>query len=249
MLTHIHSDESRSVLPQIFFIAICVMLSGLIVVDCFANEKPANASIPAYRQMRLSSILLKSTDASGIEQHAIHMQKLDEILGILHAHAASYPTRFASDDDRDQARGDAEKLSEFFDVTVTTDSDDAGMLLRAAMLNAMGHHLDVKGCAKKANAFFERLVELKPDTANVHQQYGFFLGSSGQSKKAIVHLTMARELGAPVTVSLAMAHFAAGNRREAIRLLTVQVSQNPSDRQATSLLAAIQSNRAFVKSK
>ncbi|QDT09495.1 hypothetical protein K239x_14410 [Planctomycetes bacterium K23_9] len=192
---------------------------------------------------------MQSTSVDGQVSHGLNMPRLDEVLNNLHRHAASYPTRFANEQDQARARDDATKLSVFFDTLDQPDQKDGGMLLRSAMLNAMAHHLDIAGSMSKADQYFERLIQLKPDAANAHQQYGLFLASSARSKQAVKHLTQAKLLGARVGFPLAMAHFATGDRNAAIEQLNLYLQNQPHDQKARRMLAAIQDNRAFVKSK
>ncbi|NND97139.1 MAG: tetratricopeptide repeat protein [Pirellulaceae bacterium] len=219
----------------------------LLISMCAAAGRAETKSIPAYVQPNFRSILTVRENADGTNVHAVDMKALDTVINGIRRHAGGYPPRFANKADQELARRDCQKLAKMMDVMVGDRSNDPGMLYRAALTHSMAHHLDVKTAAKKADAYYERLLDLNNDDVQGQLQYGLFLADSSRTKSAIVHLQKAMQLGADADVALAVAHVADQNLAEAKRILDDYVAKNPDDERAQKILWAVNAGRVKVK--
>ncbi len=183
--------------------------------------------------------------------------RFDRALADLARHAQNYPPRFEDEDERGRAKADLERLgAAIARVTAPREGpeDDAAdteegllkeNLLRAGRLWAIGHNLDIETASKRALAAYERLLDLDPDHAEGHFQFGAFLGGTAvYQRRAVTHLERAVELGHDgARRALGITYLMLGEQEEALTHLEEYARRFPQDDRVKQLIAAIREGR------
>ncbi|MBU0752444.1 MAG: hypothetical protein KJ787_05990 [Gammaproteobacteria bacterium] len=202
------------------------------------------AAYAAYDPQRL----LTTTETPAGKKHGLDVAYLDRMLGALASHARNYPPQFDSPQDRQRAVQDVKVLAGMLDALLIGPTPHPELLLRAGLLNGMGHNLDIPGCADKAAAAFGRLLQADPAHARGNLYYGNFLAGSARPRQALPHLEMAAAAGLPeASYSLGMTWLSLGDRQKAIEHLTAYQQRSPSDTAVGRLIEGIRNGKVELK--
>jgi tetratricopeptide (TPR) repeat protein len=211
-----------------------------------AAVAPADAAYKEYGTHDIATVLGTRRGADGKDKHFLAMPVVDAISADLAAHALRYPPSFRTTEERQRAENDAQRLAGVIE-TVTkrdpTQKDDVSseLLLKLAMLEAIGSNLDLPGSAGHAVATFERLLAREPDNRWANYHYGVFLaGTATLQGKAEPYLKKALALGInDAHFSLAMLHVSLGDDAAAMQDFEAWLKLHPDDEAAKKLVEAI----------
>lgn len=163
-----------------------------------------------------------------------------QVLGDLYVHASNYPPQFDSEQDKQRAQRDLRVIMNSLPVLVEVPAPDQRLLLDAAVACSIGHNFDIPRAAENAVKYFERLLALNPENPAANQQYGAFLGNTGQVKQGIPYLKKAQGLGvAEATYSLGLSYMILGDKKAALENLEKYQSTHPQDSRVATLIKAL----------
>lgn len=187
----------------------------------------------------------------------VNIPALQNALGNLGEHAGEYPPQFDNDADRQQAINDLAPIAIVLDNMVENSAASGNAseahlasLLMSARLAWFGHNLDQPGYGEKAEANYQKLLQLSPANrkADIQDEYGRFLASVGKADAAVTQLRAAYKSGnRDSAVPLAMALLAQDKRNESVKVLKEYTRANPNDAQAQELLSAIESGQISIQ--
>jgi hypothetical protein len=121
----------------------------------------STASAKEYGHYDPQRLLITSETPEG-RTSAFNVTYLKQILDDLFLHAKNYPPHFDTLQDRQRATRDAELLSQMLDVMTDSPTATPQILLSAALVNHIGHNLDISGAADKASSIFQRILKVSP---------------------------------------------------------------------------------------
>jgi tetratricopeptide (TPR) repeat protein len=209
---------------------------------------PGAAHAGEYGHYDINKIVAVSRSESGQDSVTISFMYLGQLINDLQSHAASYPPRFDSPDDLGRARADVKALSGILDIAVNTPSPSQKLLLRAAVLNSVGHNLDVPGTGQRAMAAFAALLRQAPDDPQANFLYGKFLFDAGRPADAIPILQKATSLGfANADYFLGLAYLTTGDKEKALETLERYAKHAPNDANAPKIIDAIRNGQVHIK--
>ncbi len=216
----------------VFAISLC--LSSLAYAKEYGNYDP-------------KKILTVSESTSG-KKYGIDGRYLDQMLSDLAFHARNYPPRFDSPVDRQRAERDIRALSGMLDVLVNSPNPHPEILLRAGLLNSIGHNLDIPDSGKKTSSIFNKLLSTTPMHPKGNHVYGTFLAGAGKPKEAIPYLERAHSLGVPEAgYSLGMTYLSLGDKQKALGYLENYQRNAPNDTSVGRLIEAIRNGKVEFK--
>ena len=155
-----------------------------------------------------------------------------QMLNDLGSHAGTWPVKFDSIDDRHRAEHDVALLSAQLD-TIADNFRDESMLLRLALLHAVGHNLDIQGSSEKAIAVFDKVLERWPNDPQANYRYGIFLAGTTKNRDAIPLLEKAKSLGVvDADYTLGLTYMGLGDKEKAIANLKSYTARVPGDENA-----------------
>lgn len=192
--------------------------------------------------------ILKVSETSSGKKYGIDGQYLDQILGDLAFHAKNYPPRFDTPNDQQRAAQDVRVLSGMLDVLVSSPNAHPEILLRAGLLNSIGHNLNIPGSAEKTTSIFHKLLSASPSHPRGNLIYGTFLAGAAKPKEAIPYLERALSLGeSDAAYALGMTYLSLEDTKKALKYLESYQQKNPSDASASGLIEAIRSGKLEIK--
>ena len=180
-------------------------------------------------------------------QHGIDVEYLDQVINDLGRHAKNYPPKFDTPQDKERAIKDVTMLSGVLDGILGTPPAAPDLLLRAGLVNSIGHNLDIPGTGNRANAIFLQLLEAKPDDPYANFAFGAFLGGAGRPLDALPYLQKALELGVSEgAYGLGFAYLTLGNKEQALKYLEQYRASTP-EAGVDELIKAIKDGRVEMK--
>jgi tetratricopeptide (TPR) repeat protein len=202
-----------------------------------------------YGYYQLGKLVSIGTDP-GKRSVSTDVVLLSQILDDLGRHAGGYPPHFEFADDRKRAEKDVTTISNVLGPLTDNFSENPPMLLRVAILHAIGFNLDVPDSFPKAVSTFDKLLKLTPNDPQANYRYGSFLAATTKDGRAIPFLEKARSLdveGADYWLGLSYA--VTGKKAMAIDSLERYTKRVPTDEKANAMLEAIRDNRFNVEVK
>ncbi|MFZ5581603.1 MAG: tetratricopeptide repeat protein [Pseudomonadota bacterium] len=194
--------------------------------------------------------LLTVTETPSGKKYGFDGAYLDQMLNDLAAHAKNYPPQFDTPQDRQRATQDVKVISGMLDTLVNVPNPNPDLLLRAAHLGSMGHNLEIPGAADKANALFQRLLQLEPAHPRGNYLYGTFLAGAGKPREALPYLEKALAAGiADAAFTLGMAHLSLKDQDGALKYLEDYKRRRPGDANADRFIDAIRNGRIEIRSR
>lgn len=211
-------------------VTLFVLLLGLVASTAFAR--------PYGRHDMRRALGVRDT-AEG-QQRYVDTGFIRQVLGDLYAHASNFPPQFDTEQDRQRAQKDIQFIMHALSVLVEKPAPDPRLLLDAAIACSIGHNFDIPRAAENAVKYFERLLALNPENPAANQQYGAFLGNTGQAKQGIPYLKKAQALGvAEATYSLGLSYMILGDKTAALENLEKFQSMRPQDSRVATLIKAL----------
>jgi len=186
--------------------------------------------------------VLKLSESPSGKSATIDMGTLDVIIADLSYHAKNYPPKFDSENDKNRASKDVKILSRMLDIMVKNPKADPRLLKRSATINSIGHNLNIKGAAQKADRDYKNLLAQKPNDASGNSMYGAFLAGSNQAKEALPYLQKAIALGSrDAHFSLGMVYLSQKDTEQALNNFESYKKGKPNDKSVDKLIEAIKS--------
>ena len=193
------------------------------------------------------SILLAKKTGEG-EKYSLDIQAMDRIINDLAAHARYYPPKFESEQEKQRAIQDTQVLSGILETLVSKPDANPELLKRSGFVNSIGHNLDIKGCAQKADRDFKSYLARKPDDPSVNFMYGAFLGGANQGDRALPYLEKAASLEyTDAYYSLGMYYLSKNDRDSALKNFEIYKSHSPKDESIAKLIEAVKSGKFEFK--
>src|SRR5258706_4302319 len=169
------------------------------------------------------------------------LKAIDASLTDIAEHARQYPLRFESEAQRGQIESELLHDLYLLDKAVISYPDNTDILRRAAFANAMGHNLDLPGCAEKAVQSYEHLLQINPADANANYYYGLFLSGTKLFEKSPPYLKKAIELGEPQAhYALAFVYIMQGDPKKALPEFLEYLKVDPDNDRAKKMVADIE---------
>ncbi len=135
---------------------------------------------------------------------------------------------------RDAARLDAEgkcaEAEQYYEAALAKGSPSP------ALLNNAGNHYIVCGQPAKAQAYFEKLLQINPTHPNANLQLARIAAEQKQGKKALEYLSRVKEADPPVLLLRAEALHWAGRRDESLAILDRVAKESVGDARLLFLL-------------
>lgn len=161
-----------------------IVLSALVIfISAVAHAKE-------YGTYDLKRLIIVYETSSG-KKYGVDGAYLDVVLNDLSLHARSYPPQFDTPQDRQRATQDVNELSGMLDIMVNGPTSNPELLLRVALLDSIGHNLDIPGATDKASSTFPKLLAVSPAHLRGNYLYELFLASAAKPVQAIPYLTTA----------------------------------------------------------
>lgn len=220
-------------------------------VKAHATEPAAKAVSRLTRQYgyyQLAKLIAVTQTAPGKPSATINISYFSQILADLERHAGNYPPHFEFADDRKRAEGDITAISQMLDPLTESLSKNPPILLRLALLHAIGFNLDIPDSMAKTLSAFNELLSLTPDDPQANLRYGAFLAATTRKGEGIPFLEKARSLGAAdADYWLGLSYMNAGDKAKAIENLQAYTKRVPGDQRAAMMLEAIRADKVTVK--
>ena len=173
---------------------------------------------------------------------------LEVMLNDLASHALNYPPRFDTPQDLQRAFKDVSALTGMLEVMVNDPNANPEMLLRAGMLNSIGHNLDIPGATGKAISIFQRLLVVSPSHPRGNYLYGMFLAGAGKPTEAIPYLEKALSTGVvDASYALGMTYLTLNDKQRALENLENYQKSKPGDTNVTMLVESIREGKLELK--
>lgn len=233
-----HIPGAHTVMTSGGFRAMPLFLAALTII-LFSLAADARE----YGRYDLNRILSTSETAAG-KKYSLDGVYLDRILDDLARHAGNFPPQFDTQQDRLRATQDVKTLGKIFDIVTNGPAQNRELLVRAGVLNSIGHNLDIPGSAEKADTLFRRLLAEAPSDPRGNYLYGIFLAGSGRPKAALPYLNKALAGGmTDAGYSLGMAHLSLGDKTNALHHLTEYRRRKPNAVHIDTLIEAVKNGK------
>jgi tetratricopeptide (TPR) repeat protein len=136
------------------------------------------------------------------------------------------------------------KISGLLDPLSPNFAHSAPLLLRLALLHAIGFNLDIPDSHDKAVAAYSTLIALTPEDPQANYQYGAFLAATTRKGEGIPFLEKARSLGVVnADYWLGWSYVSVGEKAKAIENLENYTKRVPSDQNAARILDAVRNDK------
>jgi tetratricopeptide (TPR) repeat protein len=207
----------------------------------------ATAQAQPYGPHDPMQILLTKETATG-KTHALDTQYLERILDDLSAHALNYPPRFDTPEDRKRAERDVKLLAKMLGFLTEKPNPHPEILLRAALVNSIGHNLDIPGSAEKAASLYRKLLATAPSHPRGNYLYGLFLDGAAKPAESLPYLEKALAAGVnDAAYTLGLAHLSLGNKAKAIAYLEEYQRRVPGNPNTAQFIDAVRNGRFEIK--
>jgi|HubBroStandDraft_1064217.scaffolds.fasta_scaffold07315_6 tetratricopeptide (TPR) repeat protein len=213
----------------------------LLQICCAAQAKE-------YGHYEVAKVISLSKE-TGKPTATINVAYLTQILDDLGSHASAFPPQFDSAEDRHRAEQDVSLLSNMLDTVAENFSHNPPLLMRLAVLHAIGHNLDIPGSGELAEATFKKLLEVAPNDGLANLRFGIFYAETATKRAdAIPYLEKAKALGvANADYWLGLAYISLGDKPKAIENLKSYTSRVPTDAKTAAMLDAVQNGKVESK--
>jgi tetratricopeptide (TPR) repeat protein len=173
---------------------------------------------------------------------------VDQFLNKLAPHAKRYPTTFDSKVQREELNNELKEILGVMDSAILKFQNDPEVLFRYAFLNAMGHNMDIAGCADKSISAYLRLLDLKPSDKRANYYFGSFLAGTTLFAKSVPYLEKSIELGeGEAHYTLAFVYIKEGKQDEALPEFKKYLEIDPNNDAARKMVNDIENKNLKVK--
>jgi tetratricopeptide (TPR) repeat protein len=170
----------------------------------------------------------------------INYDVLSSHLNEIGVHAGHYPPNFSNDDERKEVE---ERLNSVIAATekLLDESKEERLVFYSAMLNMMGHNLDIPKTGQRADSYFLYLTNKYPK-AEYFYTHGAFLGSTVAMKhRAKPLLEKALSLGNDNALyALGAIYLMEGNKKKALGYYQSFYTKNPNNDNVRIIIDAIE---------
>ncbi len=219
-----------------------------MVIGATLLHVAAMAVANEYGHYDLKNIVTVSETTNGQHTATLNFSLLDQLLDDLSIHNNNYPSQFDSAEDRQRAVSDVTTISKTLDILLDNPNPNSQLLLRAAVLDSVGHNLDITGAGEKAMTAFTALLSVSPADPRANYLYGKFLVSAGKPLDAVPVLEKAKSLGAiNADYTLGLAYLATGDKKRALENLEQYAKRVPNDGNARKLIDAIRNGNINMR--
>lgn len=223
---------------------IALVVISLLSVLSFAEAKEYGN----YNLKQSLKRLITIPDTASGEHTSVHVDYLDQILTDLSFHARNYPPTFDTPEDKARAIEDVKTLTVFLDILVNGPHPHPELLLRAGLLNSIGHTLGIPGTAEEAKLLFQRLLATSPSDPRANYHYGTFLAGAAESREALPFLEKALAAGVrDAAYSIGMTYLILGDRQKALVSLETYQQHHPHDEPLAKLIDDIRNGQFKIK--
>jgi len=192
--------------------------------------------------------ILAVTETPSGKSYGIDVPYLDQMLNDLSLHAKNYPPQFDTPQDQQRATQNVVMLSGMLDILINGPAANPELLIRAGLLNSIGHNLDISGSAEKATGIFQRILTATPSDPKGNFLFGTFLARAGKPKEALPYLEKARAVGvADADYAIGMTYLSLGEKDRALENLEAYKRRNPNDGNIDKLIDAIRNGKIEFK--
>jgi tetratricopeptide (TPR) repeat protein len=217
------------------------------LITAFVLLVSATASAKEYGNYDPKRLLTVSETPSG-KKYGFDGAYFDQILNDLSAHARNYPPQFATPQDKQRATRDVKELSGMLDILINVPTPNPELLVRAGLLNSIGHNLDIAGSAEKASSIFQRLLNASPSDPRGNYMYGTFLAGVGKPKEALPYLAKALAVGVTdAAYAIGMTYLTLGDKEQALKNLEDYKRRKPNDTNVDKIIDAIRNGKIELK--
>lgn len=221
-----------------------LVVFSLLCVFSFAEAKEYGN----YNLKHSLKKIITVSDASTGAPTSVHLDYLDQILTDLSLHARNYPPTFDTPQDKARAVEDVKTLSVLLDILVNGPNPHPELLLRAGLLNSIGHNLDIPGTADEAKLLFQRLLATSPSDPRANYHYGTFLAGAAKSREALPYLEKALSAGVgDAAYSIGMAYLILGDKQKALANLEAYQQHRPNDEPLAKLIDDIRNGQFKIQ--
>lgn len=221
-----------------------LVIFSLLCVFSFAEAKEYGN----YNLKHSLKKIITVSDASTGAPTSVHLDYLDQILTDLSLHARNYPPTFDTPQDKARAVEDVKTLSVLLDILVNGPNPHPELLLRAGLLNSIGHNLDIPGTADEAKLLFQRLLATSPSDPRANYHYGTFLAGAAKSREALPYLEKALSAGVgDAAYSIGMAYLILGDKQKALANLEAYQQHRPNDEPLAKLIDDIRNGQFKIQ--
>lgn len=223
---------------------LAMVLLSLLSAFSFAEAKEYGD----YNLKHSLKNIITVSDTSTGELTSVHLDYLDKILTDLSSHARNYPPAFDTLEDKARAVEDVKTLSVLLVILVAGPNPHPELLLRAGLLNSIGHNLGIPGTAEEANLLFQRLLAASPSDPRANYHYGTFLAGAAKSREALPFLEKALSAGVKdAAYSIGMAHLILGDKHKALANLEAYQQDRPNDEPLAKLIDDIRNGQFKIQ--
>ncbi len=206
------------------------------------------AQAKEYGQYDVKNLMAVEESTPGKPTAKIDIALLDQMLDDLATHAYRWPVKFDSADDRNRAEHDVVSFSIVLDPLADNFTGSPRMLLRLAMLHAMGHNMDIAGSSDKAVALFTKLLQVAPNDPRANLEFGAFYAKTTKVAEGIPFLEKAKALGAAnADYWLGVSYMTLGEKAKALENLESYAKRVPADADVQRMIDAIRNNKVQTK--
>lgn len=221
-----------------------LVVFSLLCVFSFAEAKEYGN----YNLKHSLKKIITVSDASTGAHTSVHLDYLDQILTDLSLHARNYPPTFDTPQDKARAVEDVKTLSVLLEILVNGPNPHPELLLRAGLLNSIGHNLDIPGTADEAKLLFQKLLATSPSDPRANYHYGTFLAGAAKSREALPYLEKALSAGVgDAAYSIGMAYLILGDKQKALSNLEAYQQHRPNDEPLAKLIDDIRNGQFKIQ--
>lgn len=169
---------------------------------------------------------------------------VDKFIDELSPHAKRYPPQFESTEQKEEMVNSLKKILVIFDNATDKIGNDKEILFRYAFLNAMGHNLDLPGCAEKSINGYLRIMEIDPNDKRANYYFGTFLVGTKLIDKSIPYLQKAILLGEQEAhYPLAFVYLKQKRNEEALMEFNSYLDFDPDNETAKQMVGKLKSGK------
>ncbi|MFC1799029.1 tol-pal system YbgF family protein [Thermodesulfobacteriota bacterium] len=238
---------------MIRFIVAAAIFSQLIL------QAPVSASTPGQTALepdvlkrtenryKLEDILVETIGADGQAYYSISFSVLDYYLFMRIApQTRDYPVTFNSTEQREAIEFELKSIIYLLNLMIENSGPAAEILWRLGYANSLACHLDFPGSYDRADALFERLLQIYPDHPRGNYYYGMFLsGKAVKNKSSIPYLLKSAQMGIDDGLyAVGLIYLTHQNTEEALVYLNRYLKKHPKHEKTRQIIKQIKDQEA-----
>jgi tetratricopeptide (TPR) repeat protein len=235
--------ENTKMIGKGFLMKIKIVITFLLVFSM--------VSIAIGWDYDLKDAMVETVDKNGNKHYSVNMKVIDYYINRISMHAKEYPPSFKSKEEQEEIINKLNQLIGFLEILGENNKNNPDFLSRAAFSYSMGHNVNIKGAAQKSHYYYEKLLEITPESPIANYHYGMFLaGTQPYHYDSIPYLEKALKLGQKdARYTLGLLYYQKGDKEKGLGMLQEYSSDNPNDEHVKKVIEAINSGKLkFIKS-